>query len=145
MDCRDRCDDYKLPLTDINLKKHTATATCYDSELDEEVSMTVPIRMELCPICDGIGKYVNPNIDRNGLTASDFEEAGEQFREDYFSGVFDITCECCKGKNVIPVINTSYAGAEVKKFVKMLQDSREEEAACRRENQAELRREYGEW
>jgi hypothetical protein len=54
----------------------------------------------ICPVCEGEGKTVNPNIDANGLTAEDFNEDPD-FREDYMSGVYDITCAACGGQRVI--------------------------------------------
>ena len=54
----------------------------------------------VCPVCDGEGKTVNPNIDANGLTADDFNEDPD-FREDYMSGMYDITCAACHGKRVV--------------------------------------------
>jgi hypothetical protein len=54
----------------------------------------------LCPVCNGEGTTVNPNIDANGLTAEDFNEDPD-FREDYMSGVYDITCAACNGMRVV--------------------------------------------
>lgn len=54
----------------------------------------------VCPICNGEGKTVNPNIDANGLTYEDFNEDPD-FREDYMSGVYDITCAACNGMRVL--------------------------------------------
>jgi hypothetical protein len=54
----------------------------------------------VCPVCDGEGKTVNPNIDANGLTAEDFAEDPD-FAEDYKSGMYDITCAACSGKRVV--------------------------------------------
>lgn len=58
-------------------------------------------KFEVCPICRGRGNYVNPSIDSDGLTSADFEEAGDEFREDYLSGVYDVQCECCEGQRVV--------------------------------------------
>jgi hypothetical protein len=54
----------------------------------------------VCPVCDGEGKTVNPNIDAHGLTKEDFDEDPD-FAEDYMSGVYDITCAACSGKRVV--------------------------------------------
>jgi hypothetical protein len=54
----------------------------------------------VCPVCEGEGKTVNPNIDCNGLTREDFDEDPD-FREDYMSGVYDITCAACHGNRVV--------------------------------------------
>lgn len=50
----------------------------------------------ICPVCEGNGTVVNPNIDDNGLTADDFAEDPD-FADDYMSGVYDVTCNACGG------------------------------------------------
>lgn len=50
----------------------------------------------ICPVCEGEGTTVNPNIDCNGLTHEDFAEDPD-FREDYLSGVYNISCQACGG------------------------------------------------
>lgn len=59
------------------------------------------MKYEVCPVCQGEGKYVNPSIDSNGLSAEDFDEQGDEFREDYFAGLYDVTCKCCNGRRVV--------------------------------------------
>ena len=54
----------------------------------------------LCPVCEGEGKTVNPNIDDNGLTREDFDEDPD-FAHDYINGVYDIACNACGGKRVV--------------------------------------------
>lgn len=54
----------------------------------------------VCPVCDGEGTTVNPNIDAHGLTREDFAEDPD-FAEDYSSGVYDITCAGCNGMRVV--------------------------------------------
>jgi len=55
----------------------------------------------VCPTCDGRGSYVDPDVDRNGLTADDFDYYGEDFEEGYRSGAYDVRCERCDGRNVV--------------------------------------------
>jgi len=59
----------------------------------------------VCPRCNGEGKHINPNIDGDGLTGEDFAQMNERdledFNESYLGGVYDVTCEECKGRNVI--------------------------------------------
>jgi hypothetical protein len=62
--------------------------------------MTMDDPWIVCPVCSGEGKTVNPNIDAHGLTADDFNEDSD-FREDYMSGMYDITCAACYGKRVV--------------------------------------------
>jgi hypothetical protein len=56
---------------------------------------------EVCPVCSGEGRTVNPNIDAQGLTAEDFRDDPD-FLQDYMSGTYDITCRCCDGLRVVP-------------------------------------------
>jgi RecJ-like exonuclease len=65
--------------------------------------MTIPARYEVCDRCHGEGKHVNPAIDGNGITASEMDELGDDFREDYIAGVYDVACEECRGNRVVPV------------------------------------------
>lgn len=72
----------------------------FDEEDDERVNRKPEGPFILCPVCEGRGTTVNPNIDGNGLTAEDFYNDPD-FAEDYFSGVFDVQCRACGGKRVI--------------------------------------------
>jgi hypothetical protein len=54
----------------------------------------------VCPVCDGEGTTVNPNIDAHGLTAEDFYEDPD-FAEDYKRGTYDIPCRGCDGRRVV--------------------------------------------
>lgn len=53
----------------------------------------------VCPVCQGEGKVVNPNIDAQGLTAEDFRD--EEFRRDYMRGLYDEVCRGCSGVRVV--------------------------------------------
>lgn len=89
MDIRDTCKARKWW---ISIDEGNMTAiTTYDA--------IIPIKYDVCPVCNGRGYYVNPNIDRQGL---DTDESPD-FIEDYYNGVYDITCQLCGGCRVIPV------------------------------------------
>jgi hypothetical protein len=60
----------------------------------------MPAKYQVCPVCDGEGKTVNPDIDSHGLTREDFDEDPD-FAEDYRSGLYDITCRACSGQRVV--------------------------------------------
>jgi predicted methyltransferase len=51
----------------------------------------------ICPVCRGEGQYVNPSIDANGITAEEMHELGDDFREEYTAGAYDVTCQICQG------------------------------------------------
>ncbi len=75
-------------------------------------------KWQICPICDGDGTYVNPNIDSHGLTAEDFHEDPD-FAEDYRSGVYDVSCQTCKGTGKLKA-------AEVKETMERLSHAAED-------------------
>ena len=60
--------------------------------------VTFPAAYEVCGVCEGKGRYVNPDIDRNGLDPNEYDYA---FMEDYMNGVYDITCRRCGGDRVV--------------------------------------------
>ena len=73
--------------------------------------------MQLCPTCQGRGTHVNRAIDGNGITGAEMDELGEDFREDYFAGRFDVRCEECKGANVVPVPTPEEEEAATEKWM----------------------------
>lgn len=56
----------------------------------------------VCPRCEGNGQHTNPAIDGHGISAEEMNELGDDFREDYMSGVYDIRCSHCGGQRVVP-------------------------------------------
>lgn len=59
-------------------------------------------RFAVCPTCEGRGTHVNPSIDAHGITAEEMDELGDDFREDYMGGVYDVACAECNGLRVVP-------------------------------------------
>lgn len=80
----------------------------------EEGLGKIPKKRIVCPQCNGDGKYVNPNIDRHGLSYDDLDD--EQW-EMYRTGGYDVTCGYCNGKNVVDEYDESAASPEMKKHV----------------------------
>lgn len=92
---------------DIN-EKHMVALVPWDDEVPDwidydrdEEGFWVKFEWEVCTSCNGKGRYVNPNVDRNGLTSEDFDEDPDLY-ENYFSGVYDVQCEECQGRRVSP-------------------------------------------
>ena len=73
-----------------------------DDEARAEGGLWIDIRFDVCPLCDGRGKVVNPSIDAHGLSREDFDEDPD-FEESYFRGDYDIPCTLCRGEKVVPV------------------------------------------
>ena len=88
----------------------------------------------VCPVCDGEGKTVNPNIDSHGLTAEDFYEDPD-FAEEYMSGTYDITCRGCKGQRVVTK----------ERIEKLQQNAEDRELAAREDGNYEAYRGCRDW
>jgi hypothetical protein len=108
----------------------TAEVTVYGDD-DEEVVEALPVKFEVCGLCDGTGSHVNPSIDSGGLSSDDFYDDPD-FADDYGSGRYDVTCYECGGKRVTPEIDTGRLNARQKEVLEELgqraQDDAEYEA-----------------
>ena len=112
----------------------TGTIDLEDDDGEEE-SVTVALKYEVCPTCEGKGKHVNPSIDCDGLTAEDFAEDPD-FREEYMSGRYDVTCYGCKGKRVVLELDRDNIAAELLARIDSMVEDR---AHYERESAAERR------
>lgn len=74
-----------------------------EKDCGEEYVGSFPARFEVCNLCSGKGKHVSSAIDSSGLTDEDLDDYS--FREDYFDGIFDTTCNQCMGNRIIPIPN----------------------------------------
>jgi len=100
-------------------------------DCDKITRREVEVRFEICPICNGKGSHVNPSIDCNGLTSEDFDEDPE-FARDYMSGAYDVPCNGCRGRRVVPVPTDP-------EVLAMIAEDAAEDAAYRAEVMAERR------
>jgi hypothetical protein len=82
----------------------------------------IPAKFEVCSVCDGKGSHVNPSIDSNGLSREDFDDDPD-FEEAYFSGAYDVPCNCCKGNRVEPVVNFEALTPELRLKIQNFIDS----------------------
>lgn len=67
---------------------------------DHDGVITAQTKNEVCDQCQGSGTMVNPSIDAGGISGDDMHDDPE-FAEAYFSGAYDMTCNCCKGRRVV--------------------------------------------
>lgn len=95
----------------------------------------LPCKRIVCSRCEGTGKHVNPNIDGHGIDPQEFIDDPE-FEENYFGGLYDVTCEECKGERVLDVVDE-------KKLTKKMRDryyrALDEIRACEQEAESERR------
>lgn len=112
------------------------TITVYDDD-DNEVEYTLPATNEVCDRCEGHGTHSNPNIDGNGITASEWAEWHPDEQDAYINGEYDVTCEKCHGNNVITVPDTARMSQDQLKIFHQW----EKQEAERASNDAEWNRE----
>ncbi len=86
---------------------------CFGSKTS---TLLLPGVNKVCDRCGGTGKHVNPSIDSHGISPEEFNEDPD-FRESYFSGVYDITCEACAGEKVVGVVATEKLPPALRKRV----------------------------
>lgn len=71
---------------------------------DDENEIKLPTKMEVCGECRGKGVTVSHvEAEGGGFTGAEWEEMGSEFQRDYIEGLYDRTCESCKGQNVVEV------------------------------------------
>ena len=90
----------------------------------------IPTIKVICPACGGEGSYVNPNIDRNGITADEMYEMGDDFLEDYMSGVYDVVCQECHGANVVDCLDETAPAEMQESWADWEQSAYEYAAEC---------------
>ena len=99
----------------------------YDEATDDFVDVELPTKWEVCDLCDGEGKHVNPAIDCGGLREDWADDP--DFRRDYFGGRYDVPCNLCGGKRVIKGVDCDALTEELRKaYEEHLEDEYEARA-----------------
>jgi hypothetical protein len=104
--------------SNINTNNMTATLELFDNEKIE-----IPIRFDVCPLCEGKGFHVDPSIDSHGISSEEFTEDPD-FAEEYNSGSYNQRCNMCNGKCVIPVPRDNEAQILLDKNIKDQKDNK---------------------
>jgi len=104
---------------DIDEKNQQALATI------NGVDCAIRFTWGVCPTCDGRGSHVDPSIDRNG-----FQPDGPDDMEAYIHGQFDMICNECQGRRVVPIPS---------EYVKEIQEDLEDRYETERMYAAERR------
>ena len=110
------------------------THILFETEGDDGVITVhwLKTRWEVCGTCDGEGRHVNPSIDASGITDTEWAEWEPDDRMMYTSGAYDQTCNECKGKRVVPVVDETDPMAKAyDKFRQECWDDARESAAER--------------
>lgn len=80
----------------------------YIDDDEDEVSVELPARHEVCHKCEGHGTILNPSIGEHAYSQEEFEEAfqDEEDRAAYFQrgGRYDVSCPTCHGNKVVQVV-----------------------------------------
>jgi hypothetical protein len=97
----------------------------------EDDPIEIRIKRAICGDCKGTGRIVNPAIEGDGFTASEWQEAcynDDDFAHNYWNGNYDVSCpECDRGI----VIEISDKDPYVDMIEEQIADYRREEAAER--------------
>lgn len=67
--------------------------------------LTLATERVVCPRCHGNGVH---DAWDNGMTGDEMAEQGPEFIEDYMSGVYDVQCTECKGRNVVDEVDRNH-------------------------------------
>ena len=102
----------------------------HDDGTSEEIEL--PTHWEVCPVCDGEGKHVNPSIDAGGINPADEDP---EFLEDYMSGVYDVVCNHCGGRTTVREVDVDAMSPE-------LRQAYEDDLRFEAEYEAERRAEF---
>lgn len=73
----------------------------FENDDGDWFEVQLPAKYEVCDRCQGVGSHVNPSIDGNGITASEWAEWDIEDREHYMSGIYDVACHDCHGARVV--------------------------------------------
>lgn len=97
----------------------------------------LPTHFVVCPTCEGTGTHVNPSIDCGGRESPSDEWYGFPDEDPYLTGVYDVQCFGCAGKNVVARVDESRCTPDQLAAFRRDQDAESElEAACRAEIRA---------
>jgi hypothetical protein len=66
---------------------------------DDTGVITLKAHAIVCPRCHGKGKHDHPAF-ANGISEDQFANDPD-FYEEYMSGILDVLCEVCQGRNVV--------------------------------------------
>ena len=123
--------------TEDHKRKIIILEECEVEGQEELVDLELPAKYEVCSRCDGQGKHDHPAFS-NGISSDEWNgpDWDDDSREGYMSGRYDVTCEECKGRNVVLEVDRDncpeHLMAEYDSWCDSMNHSMQEEAAERR-------------
>lgn len=102
--------------------------------LENGDEVELPMKWDVCPVCQGKGTHVNPSIDAGGISMECFHDDPD-FYEDYMNGQYDQTCNRCNGRTTVPVTDWSAMSDEHRE---LYEAQLEADAAYEAERRAEM-------
>lgn len=112
--------------------KDSLSAEAYKLIDPNDGCVTLRMKFEVCPLCNGKGRHVNPSIDAHGICADEWDrDWSYEDRESYMSGAYDVTCYECNGNKIVPEIdkNPYFYTDAIKEVVELVDALRAEEAS----------------
>jgi len=76
----------------------------YEFKSGKVLTKDLPMRNEVCGRCDGEGTHLRPGMEGRAYSWEEFQDDPE-FEEGYFGGRYDVVCDDCHGRNVMPVVD----------------------------------------
>lgn len=108
------------------------TFTYYTDEGDEE-EVELPVKMELCPNCEGHGSVLNESMRQHAYSSEEFNDTfhDDEDREQYLTrgGIYDVQCPTCNGRNVVPVVDEARLSKAQKVIYERIEKRRAADAA----------------
>jgi RecJ-like exonuclease len=108
----------------------------YTDNDDNEISLSVPAKNQICDNCEGDGKMDHPAFS-NGITQSERQEMGEEDFQSYMEGAYDVPCDCCQGRGMILVADVNGMTFIQKRFAVKVRRYEREQAEFERQYAAE--------
>ena len=115
---------FEIDHCDLPCPNYEAGVQCdcgYCTESDGSETFKFPCTFEVCGTCQGRGTHVNPSIDAHGISREEFDEDPD-FRDDYMSGLYDIQCNECQGRRVVPVVDESHLSDDQQRALRVIND-----------------------
>jgi len=132
--------------TEVDYKKRTISVPVLDEETGDVTDVVeLPMKFSICSVCEGHGKYVDPNIDRHGITSSELEEMEQEELDAYFGGSYDVDCKACKGTGKQVEVDETLLNEEQKETYKKVQEVMHQQEKERLYDERTMRMESGQW